>query len=271
MICPHCGNTIQVNYEYCPSCGSKINYDLLCMACKNPIAITQTFCINCGKRITSQKSKNEKKWRLFPVSILLYLTILIFHIIFYLIFNRTSAENMHIISIFDSVMIIAWALFPVYNIKSVLSFNFKIKPKHIGFFIGGILTGFFVSFGVVKLIQYWLDMGDVSFVNKLEQTGYSFTAILLMVCVQPALIEELAFRGIIFRALEKSLKPGETILISAFLFAMLHLSFISLPHLMLLGVFFGYIRYKTGSIWPAVIAHFIHNFSAVLIDKFNLF
>lgn len=273
MICPECGETIEKHYKFCSACGKNINYTRTCNACLNPVKITQNYCVNCGSPLTDNEDKTQsnKSWKLFPVSIILYSTILIVHFVFYIISAKNAVENMYIISIFDSVMIIIWASLPVYNLKETIKFNFKIKFKHILFYIGGIIAGFLFSVAVIKLIQFFLGTKSVSLVNTLENAGYSFTAVILMICVQPAIIEEVAFRGIIFKALNKTLKPAETILISAFLFAMLHLSFISLPHLMVLGIFYGYLRYKTGSIWPPVAAHFLHNFAAIMLDKYNVF
>jgi membrane protease YdiL (CAAX protease family) len=169
-------------------------------------------------------------------------------------------------------MIIIWSTFPAYKIKEILKFKFKLKPIHIILYVGGVVLFFAFALGLVKLLQLWLELPKTSMTKSLmERGGYSFAAVILMVCVQPALIEELAFRGIVYKALDNALKPRETILISAFLFAMLHLSLVSMFHLMLLGLFFGYIRYKTKSIWPSVLAHFLHNFGAVIVDKYNLF
>ncbi len=273
MICPDCGRNIEQHYEFCPACGVRINKSLSCSYCGNPVTLTQTYCVNCGGLLVSKKVQKtaDEKWRLFPISILLYLTIFVVHIVFNFIFNKSMADNIHYVSIFDSIMILIWAFLPVYDTQQILKFKFNLKLKHIGFFISGIIIGFFVALGIVKFIQHLMSLPETSFVFKLEQRGYSFTAIIFMVAVQPAIIEELAFRGIIYKALEKSLKTREVLIISAFLFAMLHLSLVSLPHLMLLGLFFGYLRFKTGSIWPSVIAHFAHNFAAILIDKYNVF
>ena len=179
---------------------------------------------------------------------------------------------MAFLGIFDALVIIIWATFPAYNTKEILKFKFRLKITHVLLYFVAIIVFFAFTLGFMKLLHAWLELPKTGLTDKLiKDGGYSLVSIILMVCVQPALIEELAFRGIVYKALDNALKPRETIIISAFLFAMLHLSLISMMHLMLLGLFFGYIRYKTKSIWPSVLAHFLHNFGAVMVDHFKLF
>lgn len=272
-ICPNCKRELLENYKYCPSCGEKADYNYFCPKCGNPYKYIHSYCIKCGNELKHDivEKKTNDKWKLFPVSIILYLTILVVHLVFLLIFREKMVDNMAFVSIFDSVMIIVWSCFPVYKTIEILKFKYDFKWWHPFTFIGAVAFGFFFALYFVKFLQWFLELESQSFVKKLMKSGYSLLSVVLMVCVQPAIIEELAFRGIVFRALEKALNTKETILISAFLFAMLHLSLVSMPHLMMLGIFFGYIRYKTGSIWPSVIAHFIHNFSAVMVDYYQLF
>ncbi len=273
LLCPHCGRECEDHYAFCPACGKKIDTSFLCSHCQNPYLISQTYCVRCGNLLyTPEKEKRaHDKWKLFPVSIILYLTILVVHLVFLLIFREGMTKNMMFVSIFDAVMIIVWACFPAYKTREIFKLKYAFKWWHIPAFFGGVIAGFFIAMGFMKLLQTWLELPSQSMVLKLKEAGYSMTGIILMVCVQPAIIEELAFRGIVYRALERALPVRETILISAFLFAMLHLSLIAMPHLMLLGIFFGYLRYKTGSIYPVMIAHFLHNFGAVMVDRYSLF
>ncbi len=90
--------------------------------------------------------------------------------------------------------------------------------------------------------------------------------IILCICVQPAVIEELAFRGVIFGALQKALSPFETIMVSALMFMILHLSIARFPHTLALGAAAGYLRTRTRSLYPCIVLHFSHNFLCVLAE-----
>ena len=77
--------------------------------------------------------------------------------------------------------------------------------------------------------------------------------------------EEVFFRGIIL-VLFMRLFPGRrAVLLSAFLFAMMHLSVLNLEvaidliSLFFMGLLFAYVVLKTGSLLPAIIFHYVHD------------
>jgi membrane protease YdiL (CAAX protease family) len=88
----------------------------------------------------------------------------------------------------------------------------------------------------------------------------------LLIGLVTAVAEELVFRGCLQTIfLRWTQNTHVAIWITAALFSAFHLEFFGfLPRLML-GVFFGYFAAWSGSIWPAVWAHFLNNASAVVI------
>lgn len=88
----------------------------------------------------------------------------------------------------------------------------------------------------------------------------------LLIGVVTAVAEELVFRGCLQTIFIRwTNNTHVAIWITATLFSAFHLEFFGfLPRLML-GVFFGYFAAWSGSIWPAVWAHFLNNASAVVI------
>jgi membrane protease YdiL (CAAX protease family) len=95
--------------------------------------------------------------------------------------------------------------------------------------------------------------------------GRSLASILLLITIAPPLSEELAFRGLIFGALSRSLRRSEVYILSSFAFAILHLSIPTLLTHMPLGLYFCWLRERSGSIWPSTFAHFCHNLGVVLL------
>ena len=80
-----------------------------------------------------------------------------------------------------------------------------------------------------------------------------------------AIAEEFLFRGCVQTIFLKWTKnPHWAILITAALFSAFHLEFFGFLPRMLLGVFFGYFVYYSGSIWTSVWAHFLNNSTAVV-------
>ncbi|WP_448701943.1 CPBP family intramembrane glutamic endopeptidase [Mucilaginibacter sp. AW1-3] len=89
---------------------------------------------------------------------------------------------------------------------------------------------------------------------------------LLVIGLLTAIAEEFLFRGCvqtIFTRWTKSQHWG--VWIAAALFSAFHLQFFGFFPRLMLGVFFGYFVTWSGSIWPAVWAHFINNGSAVIV------
>lgn len=95
-------------------------------------------------------------------------------------------------------------------------------------------------------------------------SGNTFMVSLLVVAVLPAICEELMFRGYILSAMEGRYKAHHAILISAALFGLYHMSLVKFFTTALLGVFICYVAYKTNSIVPGMIMHFINNGLSVL-------
>lgn len=90
---------------------------------------------------------------------------------------------------------------------------------------------------------------------------------LFNVAVVPAFCEEIMFRGYIMRALERSWGIIAGIVVSGFLFGMFHLQLPNLFPLALIGIVLALMTWLSGSIWPAVLAHFINNGAAVLLGS----
>lgn len=96
--------------------------------------------------------------------------------------------------------------------------------------------------------------------------GRSALWTILLVIVVPPLEEELAFRGLIYGGLRRSLTVAETFLVSSFAFAMLHLSVPSLVTHLPLGLYLCWLRHRSGSLWPGVFAHACHNLGVCILE-----
>lgn len=90
---------------------------------------------------------------------------------------------------------------------------------------------------------------------------------LLNIALIPAICEEVLFRGYILRAFEKSWGPIVAVLISGLIFGMFHIQLGNIFPLATLGVILALMTWLSGTLWPAIIAHFINNGAAVLIGS----
>ena len=102
-------------------------------------------------------------------------------------------------------------------------------------------------------------------------TGFkTFIIAIVALCVVPAVFEEVMFRGIVFNYFRQFGKKA-AVIISALLFAIMHLDFFNFPATFMLGIVCGYIICKTNRIFYTMIVHFSFNFISVLSDYIRNF
>jgi len=80
----------------------------------------------------------------------------------------------------------------------------------------------------------------------------------LTVVVLAPLAEEIVFRGYLLGTLQLVLARGPALGLSAVAFGLVHGLPYALP-ITLLGLVFGWLRQRHGSLWPSVCAHVLHN------------
>lgn len=89
---------------------------------------------------------------------------------------------------------------------------------------------------------------------------------LIIVALVPALGEELLFRGVILRLFNDITRNAHwAIIISAFLFAALHLQFYGFLPRFALGVALGYSLVITRNLWVPIFIHFVNNTASVIV------
>ena len=79
------------------------------------------------------------------------------------------------------------------------------------------------------------------------------------IVISAPILEEVLFRGIILDGYLKNYKPWQGIIVSAFLFALIHGNLAQGLGAFGIGILFGWVYWKTNSIIPSIILHFINN------------
>ena len=93
---------------------------------------------------------------------------------------------------------------------------------------------------------------------------YPFPVTFFVVAVMPALCEELIYRGVLFRNYRKC-GVWVSILLTAFLFGMMHMNLNQFSYAFVLGVLFALLHEITGSILPAVFLHLYINGKSMVV------
>ena len=80
--------------------------------------------------------------------------------------------------------------------------------------------------------------------------------------------EEIVFRGAILKTLLTKYRPWVAIALSALLFSVGHLNPAQMPHTLLVGLLLGWLYYRTDSIIPGVVYHWVNNTVAYVLYNF---
>ncbi|MDZ7771358.1 MAG: type II CAAX endopeptidase family protein [Balneolaceae bacterium] len=91
---------------------------------------------------------------------------------------------------------------------------------------------------------------------------------LFHVALVPAVCEEVLFRGYVLRAFQKSWGAWTAIIVSGILFGMYHMQLTNLLPLAAIGILLAFLTWISGSIVPAMVAHFVNNGSSVLLGSY---
>lgn len=129
-------------------------------------------------------------------------------------------------------------------------------------FAAGVLLGslaFTVAYSVVvglfdsDLLSPDNDVSDLAFSGAAVAFTYQAVAV-----VTP-ITEELFFRGFVMRGLMGRLGSGWALVASAVIFSLFHISPQVLVPIFVTGLLLGWLYQRTGSLWPAILAHAAQN------------
>jgi len=153
------------------------------------------------------------------------------------------------------------------SVKHALS----LRMPSLRHFTAAILLGccMWVPAHELNLIQYQLLGLPQAVAQQAESMAATLQAlpvsgVILMIAIIPAVSEELLFRGFLMGGLSASSRKWTAIIASAAIFGVFHFLLFKFIVTASLGVMLGYLCWHSRSIWPAIIAHALHNSLAVM-------
>lgn len=246
----------------------------VCDGCRAPLAENARFCGQCGRASTAHREELRSRIRsdmsgsaragasiaIIFIGVLLSL----------IVFGSLTDEPSEIVDIVAQagqliVGLVACAILGRDAWRA--SVPLATQPRYLVLAtLGGFLTMGLTLLYVLGLERMIAAASDEDFIVYELDTGVlSLVSIVLLA----PLIEEWLCRGVLWHALGKVAGVATTILLSAALFALLHgleAWVFSLPHRFALGVIAGWLRWKSGSLTPAIWIHAVHNAIAVSIE-----
>lgn len=208
---------------------------------------------------------NAKKanWA-FLITIIVYITLALFGAyLFPAMADSIAISNLTVeIAIFLPILI-----FTLASGEKVISFwNFrKIKPCTI--LMIGLFT--FFSMPVMTLFnlisQFWADNEVTLMMEAYHMADMSFWQLWIPLGLVAPMFEEIICRGAFYRAYRKSASAFKAMLLSAVIFACLHMNFNQATYAMIMGIFAVLLVEATGSLWSSVLYHGLINSSSCLL------
>ena len=132
-------------------------------------------------------------------------------------------------------------------------------------FVGGwfiiifmVFAGSAASIGDIFGLNTTTDLSDFS----------SLVIALILFAIAVPIVEELLFRGLILDGLSETYGSWTAIFISSAIFAILHISPLSIINAFWGGMIYGYLRIRTNSLWPGILLHALWNGHLELLNFF---
>ena len=178
--------------------------------------------------------------------------------------GRPDLAPVLLIEVIDSFLVLA-ALVVVPTRRKFRSMT--IGSRAAGWVAGGLL----MTMGLAANFAYgrWLvtSLGLEIFKTDLVALFGWGPMLIGVICVQPAIFEELFFRHLVLDNLRETTGRETAVLVSAVMFGLAHIGTpLHMPVLILLGFILGYARILGGSLLLPMILHFLHNLSVLALS-----
>jgi uncharacterized protein len=249
--------------------GSKTQSQKHCTECSRQVSAESRFCAYCGFPLHDDLDETgTEKWQVikqvglfFSIEAIICCSASFINVFKTLSWGITAKVTLAIVAI--TFFCTGWSKF-----KFLLTWKSFSLIKLLGCCVAAVLGSVIIGFLASQLNQS-LFSHTFSYYAFYANYKYGEEVAILFIAVMPALFEELAYRGFLLGKLTEIVDKRQAIFISSFLFAIMHMSFISLFWLIPFGLLLGFIRLKEKTLWYGIFFHFTFNFTTTLIDIFR--
>lgn len=141
----------------------------------------------------------------------------------------------------------------------------KIKPGTVCM----IALFTFLSYPFITLLnlfsQFWVENEVTVMIESMDFAELPFGMLYLSIGIIAPVLEETTCRGAFYRSYRRSGSSFKAMLLSAIIFAMIHLNFNQAAYAFAVGIFAVLLIEATGSLWSSVLYHGLINGSQVVL------
>lgn len=251
-----------------------------CVACRRTMSAEALFCPRCGHRVgdpppprresyTAVQSRIQRGWTELRGVITLYILLLATSIAGAVLI-KAEAPLFDVLLGVDGTDAVIVAVAAVVHRKRIAGLfrGMGFGIKGYGAIAAASVPIFLLIYVFVTALTAVLPLEEDRLLKGFE--GRSLVWPILVYCVTPPLIEELAFRGVIFGILRSQVRLADAFWISSMAFAVLHMSVFAFFSHTLLGLYLCWLRHRSGSLLPPMFAHALHNAWVLLDERLGL-
>jgi CAAX protease family protein len=247
QLCPYCGAPLLPGYYFCSVCATPYKNEELVLPQVRPAAPT------------TEQLVRLKAPHVMPLFCTYVAVVIASSVLLWILAAVDRPEVGMIVA--DTLLFITTGAFAARHWRSL-----AVQFRRFGFFHPAALIGLIALvplLGINYAYHTWLtrmlEFSGPTLIDRLRDSGIGEPALIFFIAVFPGVVEEIAFRGLVQHWLQIALTPMKAMVLASALFAALHFSIISLPYLFMVGMLLGWTKWKTGSLYPAMLIHFLHN------------
>jgi len=256
--------------EYCPYCRAPLSaFYYFCLACGTPYKSLASVITPARPRSLSDEELVRLKTPQVATLFWTYLAVIIGVGLSTFILFREDRPDLHLF-INEIAILMTTCAFGWFYRRSLL-----VQLQNIGFdqpaayvALAALVPLLLLNYGYHAFFIKVLHAHGADSFDKLRDAGVTDGSLIVTFCLFPAILEEIAYRGLMQHWLQTAIAPWKALVVASFLFAATHLAILSLPYLFLVGLLLGWTKQRTGSLYPSMLIHFLHNF--VVIEFFAL-
>lgn len=172
----------------------------------------------------------------------------------------------------ELAVVLPGLIFVAASREKLFSFLGFHKMKIGSVFMVGLFT--FLSAPLITLMnvlsQIWVENETVAMMESFDVNNMPFWEMFLSLAIVAPLFEEVICRGIFYRSYRRSGSALKAMLLSALLFALLHMNFNQAAYAVVMGIMAVLLVEATGSLWSSIIYHGLINGSSCIIMYMSL-